>query len=359
MSLIEQAAQRLEQLRKAGKQVAGDLAYPQTGGLIEPKLGKTSTIERIADELEKRQVPSSESAAARLRRAPPSVSLPAKEDSAESYSNSGRREPVLKPITAAASAAQLVRKLPQLPASGGSRSKAVDIDMARLAAHGLLTPDASHSRIANELRVIKRPLINNCLGKSRGPVKNANRIMITSALPGEGKSFLSANLAMSIAMERDSTVLLVEADPTRPSLAQLFGISADPGLMDLLVEPGLDVADVLVKINIGRFSFIPAGARHDHATEFLASETMEKLLDHLASRYADRVLIFDSPPLLAAPEARVLARYMGQIVLVVEAEKTTHDTVQQALASVESCPMVMLALNKASAREEKAYYYSG
>ena len=360
MGLVELAAQRLEQLRKAGKQVAGDLAYPQTGGPIEPKLEKTSTIERIADELEKRQAPSSESVAARLGGAPPSVSLLANEESVEeAYSNSGRREPVLRPTAAAASAAQLLQKSPQSPAAGGSRSKAVDIDMARLATNGLLTPDASQSRIANELRVIKRPLINNCLGRASGRVKNANRIMITSGLPGEGKSFVAANLAMSIAMERDSTVLLVEGDPTRPSLTQLFGMSPGPGLMDLLVEPGLDVADVLVKINVGRFSFIPAGARHQHATELLASETMEKLIDHLASRYADRVLIFDSPPLLAAPEARVLAGYMGQIVLVVEAERTTHDSVQRALASIESCPLVMLALNKASAREEKVYYYSG
>ena len=129
--------------------------------------------------------------------------------------------------------------------------------------------------------------------------------------------------------------------------------------MDLLVEPRLDVADVLVKTNISRLSFIPAGTPQEHATELLASGAMERLVEQLASRYPDRIVIFDSAPLLAAPEARVLARYMGQIVLVVEAEKTTHSVAQQALASIESCPMVMMVLNKASTRQETAYYYAG
>jgi protein-tyrosine kinase len=355
MSLVEQAAQRLEQLRKAGKAVAGDLAYPQAGGRTEPSLEKASTIERIAKELDRRQGQPFEPAQ-HPADVGPKVVLPANEGGIEAYSESGRREPVLKPPAAVVPMSPGDRKTALTPPS---HSKAVDIDLARLSARGVLTPGTAQSRLANELRGIKRPLLNNCLGKSAGRVKNANRILITSALPGEGKSFLSANLAMSIAMERDSTVLLVEADPTRPSLTRLFDIPAGPGLLDLLVDPRLSVEDILVKTSVGRFSFIPAGKRQEHATELLASEAMEKLIEHLASRYPDRVVIFDSPPLLAAPEARVLARYMGQIVLVVEAEKTTHSTVQQALASIESCPVVMLALNKASAREEKAYYYPG
>ena len=357
MSLVEQAALKLEQLRKAGKQVAGDLASPQQGGQTESTLEPTGTIQRVAKELEKRHVTLSEPAVARLAEAPSGVSPRAHPEGTELLSERGRREPVLKPTSPVAPPPQLVRTAPSTPDS--ARSKVVEIDSARLAARGILTPGASQVRLANELRVIKRPLINNCLGKSAGRVKNANRIMITSALPGEGKSFLSTNLAMTMATERDSTVLLVEADPTRPSLAQLLGIPPGPGLLDLLVEPRIDVADVLIKTNIGRFSFISAGTRQSNVTELLASEAMEKLIEHLASRYTDRVIIFDSPPLLAAPEARVLARYMGQIVLVVEAQETTHGSAQQALALIESCPVVMLALNKASELEEKAYYYSG
>ena len=256
-------------------------------------------------------------------------------------------------------AANLALRSPAQPAADGSRSRVVEIDFARLAARGVLTPDAPQSPLANTLRMIKRPLLNNCLGKSASRVQNATRILITSALPAEGKSFVSLNLAMSIAMERDSTVLLVEADPTRPSLSTLMGIPAGRGLMDLLAEPRSNVADVLIKTNVPRLSFIPAGTRHEHATELLASAAMEALVDHLAARYADRVLIFDSGPLLATPEASVLARHMGQIVLVIEAEKTTHASVQQALARVESCPVVMTLLNKAARSYETSDYYEG
>jgi len=207
------------------------------------------------------------------------------------------------------------------------------------------------------LRVIKRPLINNCVGKGATQVKHARRIMVTSALPGEGKSFISMNLALSIAMERDSTVLLLEGDPTRPALAEMLGIPPARGLMDLLVDPKLDVSDVLIRTNLGRLSFIPAGTRQENATELLASTVMEDLVEQLYERYPDRILIFDSPPLLAAPEPRVLAQHMGQIVYVVEADQTAQSTVQEALATIESCPVVMAVLNKSSFREE-GYYYS-
>ncbi len=353
MSLVEQAAKKLEQLRKAGEQVAGDLAYPLANSPTGP--GSASTIERMAKELEKRQPQSPARSASQptepLVRFPQATGL----DAGGLDVGSKRREPVLKP--AAPVQPMLQPYSPGAPAT--TRVGTVEIDFTQMAARGLLTPDASQSRLANEMRVIKRPLINNCLRKSGQPIRNASRIMITSALPGEGKSYIATNLAMSIATERDNTVLLVEADPTRPALAQLFGISAGKGLMDLLVGARLDVADVMVNTNVSRLSFIPAGTLQNHATELLASGAMERLVDQLASRYPDRIVIFDSPPLLAAPEARVLAGYMGQIVLVVEAEKTTHSAAQQALAAIESCPQVMLVLNKASTRQEQAYYYAG
>jgi receptor protein-tyrosine kinase len=241
--------------------------------------------------------------------------------------------------------------------TGRPRAREVEIDFNRILERGLLTPNSAQSRLANELRVIKRPLINNCVGKGATQVKHARRIMVTSALPGEGKSFISMNLALSIAMERDSTVLLLEGDPTRPALAEMLGIPPARGLMDLLVDPKLDVSDVLIRTNLGRLSFIPAGTRQENATELLASTVMEDLVEQLYERYPDRILIFDSPPLLAAPEPRVLAQHMGQIVYVVEADQTAQSTVQEALATIESCPVVMAVLNKSSFREE-GYYYS-
>jgi receptor protein-tyrosine kinase len=253
---------------------------------------------------------------------------------------SSRREPTLAGAPTPAEEAPI-----RLPGAPPTRS--IEVELPALAARGFLTPDDPDSNLANQLRLIKRPLINNCQGKGTAPVRNANRIMLTSALPGEGKSFLALNLAMSIAMERDSTVLLIDADTTRPSLSELLGAHPREGLMDLLTDPARPVGRALLRTNVDKLAFLPAGTPRPSATELLASDTMQRLVDQLASRYTDRILIFDTPPLLAAPEPPVLASYMGQIVVVVEADRTTHRSAQQALAAVASCPVVMTVLNKA------------
>src|SRR5690606_11382155 len=147
------------------------------------------------------------------------------------------------------------------------------------------------------------------------------------------------------------------ADTARPTLSDLFGLPSTPGLLDLLANSTQDVASALIRTDVPKLAFMPAGNRQQNSNELLASERMERLVDELANRYPDRILIFDSPPLMFSPEARVLARYMGQIVVVVEAEKTTHSMLNQALAMVEECPIVLLASNKATSPEEKSYYY--
>jgi receptor protein-tyrosine kinase len=182
--------------------------------------------------------------------------------------------------------------------------------------------------------------------------------MVTSAVPGEGKTFIAFNLALSIAMERDSTVLLIDADTTRRSLSRLLGIDSSRGLLDLLAGEHFDAQPALLRTNVDRLMLLPAGARRRHATELLASEAMAQLVEHLTARYSDRILVFDTPPLLGAPEPAVLASHMGQIVVVVEADSTTHRTLKSALALVESCPVVTTVLNKASSTESGYYYYA-
>ena len=237
---------------------------------------------------------------------------------------------------------------PTAPPAPQRRSKQVEIDLARLAAAGYVTPTAPRSRLADELR--------NAQGKSAAPVEAANLIMVTSALPGEGKTFMAINLAISIAMELDTTVLLVDADVARPAIPERLGLAQDRGLLDLLTSRELDVADVMLRTSIERLSVLTAGTPHSRATELLASEGMERLVDELASRYPDRILVFDAPPLLSSTESRVLATHMGQILLVVEADRTPQASVRQALATVEQCPVVMTVLNKIERPETGSYY---
>ena len=297
MSIIEQAAQRLEQLRKAGIEV------PESGYVRgEP-----------------------------ARSAPPLAPH--------------RESPVRPPLDATSTASRRV-------------SRHVDIDLNRLRLAGLVTPDTPRSRIADEFRVIKRPLISNTQGRSAAPIARANLIMVTSSVPNEGKSFVALNLAMSISMEIDNTVLLVDGDVVAPSLPKMLGLPASKGLIDLLIDPQLDVSDTLLRTNIDRLAILPAGTRHERASELLASDAMGRLIEDLASRYPDRIIIFDSPPLLATTESRVLAAHMGQIVLVVRADGTSRGTVMESVKMLEQCPVVATVLNGASESEVGSYYES-
>lgn len=251
---------------------------------------------------------------------------------------------------------------PTLPASAEpakSESQRQNINLGKLRQAGMITPDGERSLIAEEFRLIKRPLIMNALGQGAAPITNGNLIMVTSSFPREGKSFCSINLAMSIAMEMDNTVLLVDADVAKPSIPQFLGLKAEKGLMDVLLDEHLDLSDVLIKTNVEKLTVLPAGRGYQYSTELLASEAMYRLLQEMAQRYSDRIIIFDSPPLLATTESRVLATHMGQIVMVVEAGKTRQEALKEALHYLESCDVVSLLMNKGSGTGGTDYYGYG
>ena len=237
-------------------------------------------------------------------------------------------------------------------------SRRVELDLAMLESTGIVTPNAPRSHIADEYRVIKRPLISNAMGRGAAALAHGNLIMVTSAVSGEGKSFTSVNLAMSIAAELDHTVMLVDADVARPSVLRMLGLPDGPGLLDLL-EGKAEMSGVLMKTNIDKLTILPSGTPHARATELLASGAMRLLLDDISRRYPDRIVIFDSPPLLLTTESRVLATHMGQVVVVVEAERTTHASIRQALATIESCPVKMNVLNKSRRSGPGSYYGYG
>ena len=158
-------------------------------------------------------------------------------------------------------------------------------------------------------------------------------------------------------MELNRTVLLVDADVARPSLPLLLDLPSKEGLLDVLENTSLDLGQVLLTTNVDNLSILPSGTPHAHATELLASDAMARLLEEVAARYSDRIVLFDSPPLLVTTEARVLAAQMGQIVFVVHAESTLQAEVQRALATIESCPIKLLVLNQARTTAQGAYGY--
>lgn len=227
-----------------------------------------------------------------------------------------------------------------------ARTRRVELDLGRMRELGMVTAAGGRTNLLEEFRIIKRPLLKRAFAE-RGPKDNpANLIMITSSLPGEGKTYCAINLAMSIAMELDHTVLLVDADVARPSVLRTLGLPAQRGLMDILVDDTLQLPDVILRTNVDTLALLPAGATSNAATELLASSTMAAMLTELANRYPDRVIIFDSPPLMLTTEARVLASHMGQIVVVVEAQTTTQHAVKESLQQLEGMSNVNLVYNK-------------
>ena len=312
MSTIEQAAKRLEQLRQSGVDVGA--AAGSGPSLAESASVQESVPLRVARELEAHGT---------------AIGSP----------RARRQEPAV------------------VPARPAPHTR-VEIDLARLSANGYVTPAAARSRLAEEFRVIKRPLLTNARGKSAAPIVHANRIMVTSALSGEGKTYVSLNLAMSIAMELDSSVLLVDADASLPAVLDRLGLPPSRGLLDLLIDPALSLDECVLATNVERLSILPAGTQQSQATELLASESMTRLVELLSADDPHRIVLFDTPPLLAASESRVLAAHMGQVILIVAADDTPQGSVTEALATIENCPVVVTLLNKVSASNSRNYYGS-
>lgn len=247
---------------------------------------------------------------------------------------------------AAAAPAPAAPPAAEAPARTRSAPRKVDLDLGRMRELGMVTAAGGRTNLLEEFRMIKRPLLKRAFVE-QGPGANpANLIMVTSSLPGEGKTYCAINLAMSIAMELDHTVLLVDADVARPSVLRTLGLPAHRGLMDILLDDKLDLADVMLRTNVDTLSILPAGTSTPRATELLASSSMSSIVLELANRYPDRIIIFDSPPLLLTSESRVLASHMGQIVVVVEAQTTTQHAVKEALHQLEGMSNVNLIYNK-------------
>jgi exopolysaccharide/PEP-CTERM locus tyrosine autokinase len=231
------------------------------------------------------------------------------------------------------------------------------IDRNRLRNQSMITPDGERTPITESFRHIKRQILAN-VARPKTDTPPANLVLVTSALPGEGKTFCAINLAISIALEMDRTVLLVDADVAKPGVPKALGIEVEKGLLDVLLDPKMDLAEVLCGTDIDKFTVLPAGSAHQRSTELLASDTMRALLKELAEYHRDRIIIFDSPPLLGASEAGVLAGQVGQIIVVVEAGKTSEAALKDALGRIDSSKVTGLLLNKGD-RPRLGYGYGG
>lgn len=233
--------------------------------------------------------------------------------------------------------------------------------IARLHADEVVAGAQLTTQIAEEFRRIKRPLLANAYGKGALQVDRGNLIMMTSSVPGEGKSRTSLNLAYSIAREPDHTVLLIDTDVAKAQISRMYGLEKEQGLTNILSQR-LNPQNLIWSTDSVDVSVLPVGSRHSQSTELLNSDLMEQLVAWLAEQDPNRLILFDAPPLLATNEPQVLARLVGQIVLVVEAGSTPQHVVKEAISALDPAKAIGLVLNKSQysiGGDYYGHYYGG
>jgi exopolysaccharide/PEP-CTERM locus tyrosine autokinase len=237
-------------------------------------------------------------------------------------------------------------------------AKRMTIDTDELRARGYLPEVGQDRQFAEQYRRIKRPLIDKALSGTT-TVGEPRVLMITSALPGDGKTFTSINLAMSLALERDVSVLMVDCDVAKRHVSEIVGVKQKPGLLDALVNESVDIESLVVPTNLHGLSILPAGTHVEGTAEFVSSNRMRQLISNLCSRVPRRILLLDSPPLLVTNEAQALTKIAGQIVLVVRAGHTPRQAVQDAIALFDPQQAGGIILNQVQMNQAEGYYGYG
>lgn len=278
---------------------------------------------------------------------------------------SGRGE---KPRTAAApsapareprsSAQPTAPKAERVPVPVGT-TRVVSIDRAALRRMHVLSPPDMERRIASQYQQIKRPIVASVLNPTPELGPASHTVMLASALSGDGKTYVSINLALSLAMERDIEILLVDADIPKPHVTQIFGLENEPGLMDLLLDNSLHANQLILRTDVPGLSILPAGRHVENATELLSSERMADVMAQFAAADGRRIALLDSPPLLLSTESRAIAANAGQVVMVVRADVTSRQAVNDAVAAVGAEKMISLVLNQVSSQPTSGYYGYG
>lgn len=217
-----------------------------------------------------------------------------------------------------------------------------EVNRELLRENGMIDPDGGVTELLEEFRIVRRELLGDA--RENGSAE-ARRILVCSPHPGEGKTYCATNLAIAMAAERDIEVLLVDADFAKPSIPGLLGIEPGRGLMDCLADASISPEELVISTDINGLFVLPAGNRTTLDTEYLASKRTRAVLDRLSQGAPDRIVIFDTPPALAASPAAELAKHVGQALLIVRADVTGQSALEDAYQLLSACPDIKLLLN--------------
>jgi protein-tyrosine kinase len=250
------------------------------------------------------------------------------------------------------------RPMPDALEDTSSLAQQLTVNYAALRAAGYLPEPDVERQFADHYRRIKRPLVDKAMSGAPS-VGEPRAILVTSALPGDGKTFTSINLALSMALERDVSVLLIDADVARQHLSQIFGLQEQTGLLDALVNDRLDAESAIVPTTTRGLSILPAGRRVPNTAELLSSNRMRTIVTSLCARNSRRILLLDSAPLLLTNEGRFLIKFVGQVVLVVRAGETPRHAVQAALELFDTQQAGGIVLTDVQGSSTSGYYGYG
>lgn len=267
----------------------------------------------------------------------------------------GNSTPVAPPQEPAKPVAAPIAPAPSTPVRAmqprvhhSASTRVAEINRERLAANNFIVPDGAVTGLSEEFRIVKRQLLLAARGgKGFEAVPHGERILVCAAHPDEGKTYCAINLALSMASEKDNRVLLVDADFAKPSVLSTLGIESGPGFMDALADSSVEAESFIIETDIEGLSILPAGSRTNQDTEYLAAARTAQIIDDLTRNDPSRIIIFDSPPALAASPASVLALHVGQVLMVVRADETTDSALRDALGLLSGCEHVQLLLNRA------------
>jgi protein-tyrosine kinase len=216
----------------------------------------------------------------------------------------------------------------------------------------LVTLNDPNSPIAEEYRKMKSILVKMTSGEDF-----KNTLMVTSSIPGEGKSLTALNFAISLAQEFDHTVLLIDADLRRPTIHTYLNIKKQKGLADCLMGEA-DLSEAIIATGIGKLSIVTAGRIVSNPAELFSSNRMKDLLKEIKSRYHDRYIIFDTPPLLPFAETLSLAHLVDGVVFVVKEQSASQANVIDALDALKGCEVMGIVYNDTSTVHKLERYYS-
>lgn len=262
--------------------------------------------------------------------------------------------PVPPPAVVAAPAAKASQR--KMPPARIRPVEPARIDRDMLAEAGMLVPGGPVTALAEEFRLVKRQLLTTAADIEKRDPQAARMILVCSAQPGDGKTFCAINLALSLAAERDLQILLVDADFPKPDILDRLGLPAGKGLLDALGDPAIDVESLVIPTDVPQLSVLPTGKRTHADTELLRSDHAQDVLQRLLTADPDRIVIFDSPPALAASPAAVLASLVGQTVLVVRADRSSESDLREAVALLDGCDDIQLLLNATTYRADGARF---